>query len=65
MTNLWPYLRFREEEAVARQRIYAGSFLGRLAAERRVNPIATRLWGCPDGEKQAEIAVRYGSFGTV
>lgn len=58
MTNFWPYLRVREDEATIRQRMYAQSFLQNLASFRRINSISPHLWGSPDHERQATIAVR-------
>ncbi|KAF8964182.1 hypothetical protein BDZ97DRAFT_914993 [Flammula alnicola] len=57
MTNFWPYLRHRHEEAKERQSIYEASFLGR--AVKGVYGIAEGLWSSPDHEKQATIAVRF------
>ena len=60
MTNLWPYLRARQEERSSRLKAYEASFLS-TALEGRLAPIHRRLWGSPDHEKQAAIAVRFVS----
>ncbi|TFK73597.1 hypothetical protein BDN72DRAFT_893782 [Pluteus cervinus] len=57
MTNLWPYLQFREHEVIERKAVYENSFLGKALAHK--NLISERLWGSPDHEKQITIAVRF------
>ncbi|KIP04667.1 hypothetical protein PHLGIDRAFT_183223 [Phlebiopsis gigantea 11061_1 CR5-6] len=59
MTNLWPYLRFREDEAKRNRRIYEESFLHRHAKDGKANVISSHLWGSPDNGKQLAIAVRF------
>lgn len=58
MTNLWPYLRFRHDEATRNKRIYEHSFLYRLANDGKANAISSHLWGSPDNGKQLKVAVR-------
>ncbi|KAI0771153.1 hypothetical protein BD413DRAFT_476339 [Trametes elegans] len=60
MTNMWPYLRIREAEAVERKRIYASSFLPRFFQRYGLSsPIAAHLWASPDDLKQLVVAVRF------
>ena len=60
MTNLWPYLRYRQREVADRQKIYAASFLPRaLKLQGRNIPISPRLWGSPDHDRQLCMALRY------
>jgi hypothetical protein len=56
MTNMWPYLRQREQEILTRKRAYQASFLSQ-ALDGRYN-ISERLWTSPDHVKQTTIAVR-------
>jgi hypothetical protein len=56
MTNMWPYLRVRQEELIERRRIYCDSFLGRVIHQGH---ISDRLWTSPDNDKQATVAVRF------
>lgn len=58
MTNMWPYLRLRNQEAVQRRGIYEASFLARVF-ERNDMIISPKLWTSPDHEHQAKIAVRF------
>ncbi|KAI6147402.1 hypothetical protein BKA82DRAFT_24831 [Pisolithus tinctorius] len=55
-TNMWPYLRSREREIFQRRRAFKESFLGRLLS---FDPLTERLWGCPDHDRQVEIALRF------
>lgn len=54
MTNMWPYLRLRKQEAAQRRGMYAASFLSRV----HKMTIAPRLWASPDHEHQARVAAR-------
>ncbi|KAK0503871.1 hypothetical protein EDD18DRAFT_1099171 [Armillaria luteobubalina] len=58
MTNMWPYLRLRNQEAVQRRGIYEASFLARVF-ERNDMIISPKLWTSPDHEHQAKIAIRF------
>lgn len=59
MTNMWPYLRFREEEALRRHERYNKSFVAKYYRGRGLpNPISSGLWGSPDNERQIAMAVR-------
>lgn len=53
---MWPYLRFRERESFQKRRIFKDSFLGKFLS---FDPLSERLWGCPDHERQVEIALRF------
>lgn len=60
MTNMWPYLRVRENEAAERRRAYEASFLGTFMRTRGLpEPIAARLWSSPDDHRQIGMALRY------
>lgn len=56
-TNMWPYLRIRQEEASLQRSAYQDSFLGEFYKD--FEPISPRLWKSPDNSKQYEIALRY------
>lgn len=56
MTNMWPYLRQREQEATARKQTFRDSFLGRAL---KAKGISEHLWTSPDNPKQAVVAVRF------
>lgn len=58
MTNMWPYLRLRDTEAVERKRVFDASCLGKLAKLSSSNGIAERLFSNPDSDKQLVIATR-------
>ena len=60
MTNFWPYLKQLRHELVERQMFYARSFLSRFFGEHI--PIADRIWGCPDNDKQLTVALRYDTL---
>ncbi|KAJ7175735.1 hypothetical protein C8R46DRAFT_1249351 [Mycena filopes] len=61
MTDMWPYLRQREEEVRARKQEYSASFLGRhgAIASSADNAISELLWASPDHERQIVIALRF------
>ncbi|KAL0960606.1 hypothetical protein HGRIS_005638 [Hohenbuehelia grisea] len=56
-TNMWPYLRQRQDEALERRRSFDLSFLPNSLGNPR--PISEHLWCSPDHEKQATVAVRF------
>ncbi|KAK0487319.1 hypothetical protein IW261DRAFT_1391481 [Armillaria novae-zelandiae] len=58
MTDMWPYLRLRNQEAAQRRRTYSASFLARVFSPNDT-PISPRLWTSPDHEHQAKMAVRF------
>ncbi|KAK0221972.1 hypothetical protein IW262DRAFT_1377186 [Armillaria fumosa] len=58
MTNMWPYLRLRNQEVAQRRGMYEASFLARVF-ERNEMVISPRLWTSPDHEHQAKMAVRF------
>ncbi|KAF9242561.1 hypothetical protein BU15DRAFT_43896 [Melanogaster broomeanus] len=58
MTNFWPYLRLRTDEAFARRQAFKRSFLGRYTDSLSYDPLSGHLWASPDDEKQVEIALR-------
>lgn len=57
-TNLWPYLKAREQELFNVRQTYNKSFLGAYFIGKKV--ICERLWTNPDHEKQITIAMRCG-----
>ena len=59
MTNLWPYLRFRDCEALERGQAFDRSFLGRYMRSFSFDPLSEHLWGGPDSDRQVEIALRW------
>lgn len=56
MTNMWPYLRIRQQEVSLRKNVYLRSFMGKFLKDR--NPISERLWMSPDNERQVVVALR-------
>ncbi|OBZ68978.1 hypothetical protein A0H81_11080 [Grifola frondosa] len=60
MTNMWPYLRLREAEALHWRQVYEESFLANFFRVTSLpNPIANHLWTSPDDERQIIIALRF------
>ncbi|CAL1712780.1 unnamed protein product [Somion occarium] len=57
MSNMWPYLRLRQDEIAERRKIYHESFLSRIFKGR--NPIAISLWASGNHENQLRIALRF------
>ncbi|TFY75872.1 hypothetical protein EWM64_g8140 [Hericium alpestre] len=55
--NMWPYLRYREQETEQWKHFFEATFLGQFY--RGFAPIASRLWSSPDHERQLTIAVRF------
>ncbi|KAG6850059.1 hypothetical protein H0H93_001609, partial [Arthromyces matolae] len=53
-TNMWPYLRVRQDEKTTRRSIFEASFLGKAVGGNY--SISNGLWASPDNEKQATIA---------
>ena len=56
VTNFWPYLVFRINEAKKRRNAYEQSFIGR--ALRFMYKVSDEVWTSPDDYKQAMMAVR-------
>ncbi|KAJ6584873.1 hypothetical protein B0H19DRAFT_1015632 [Mycena capillaripes] len=59
ITNLWPYLKQRNQELSTRKQRYSSSFLSRFFSDGARNPISERLWTSPDHERQIVIALRF------
>ena len=58
MTNFWPYLRQREQEASERKNTVMGSFL-QSAFRGPSELVSGRLWSSPENEKQVTVALRF------
>ncbi|PFH53921.1 hypothetical protein AMATHDRAFT_53581, partial [Amanita thiersii Skay4041] len=57
MTNMWPYLRQRQQEVSTRKTMYSKSFLSKTVKEWYT--LSEHLWTSPDHEKQVIIALRW------
>lgn len=57
VTNFWPYLVYRINEAKKRRNTYEASFVGR--ALRFMYKVSDEVWTSPDDHKQAMMAIRY------
>jgi hypothetical protein len=62
MTNMWPYLRQRQNEMSFWRGIFQNSFVGRYISALGIEPLSARLWASPDDEKQVIVALRYVIF---
>ncbi|OJA09603.1 hypothetical protein AZE42_10264 [Rhizopogon vesiculosus] len=62
MTNMWPYLRQRQNEVSLWRRAFQISFIGRYISALGIEPLSARLWASPDDEKQVVVALRYVGF---
>jgi hypothetical protein len=60
MTDMWPYLRIRENEVATRRRIYKESFIAGFYKD--FEPISSKIWSSPDNPKQYEVAIRLVLF---
>lgn len=58
MTNMWPYLQFRDREVLERRQAFDQSFLGKYIGTLSLEVLSERLWGGPDNDRQVEIALR-------
>jgi hypothetical protein len=58
MTNFWPYLRRREQEASERKKAATSSFL-QPAFRGPSELVSGRLWSSPENEKQVTVALRF------
>lgn len=56
MTNMWPYLWHRQEEAALAERTYQTSFLA--SVYRGLRPISPKMLRSADHAKQAEVCLR-------
>ncbi|KAH7885373.1 hypothetical protein F5I97DRAFT_1810885 [Phlebopus sp. FC_14] len=59
VTNMWPYLRLRDDEVDYRRQAFKASFLGKFACSLSFDPLFEHLWSSPDDERQVEIALRF------
>lgn len=59
MTNMWPYLRQRQNEVAFWRQAFQNSFVGRYSSALGIEPLSARLWTSPDDEKQVMVALRY------
>ncbi|CAK5269788.1 unnamed protein product, partial [Mycena citricolor] len=55
MSNMWPYLSYREQEMTTRKQYFRNSFLGRLY----IDAVSEHLWTSPDHERQIVVALRF------
>jgi hypothetical protein len=60
MTDMWPYLRIRENEVARRRMIYQKSFIAGFYKD--FEPISWMIWKSPDNPKQYEVAIRLFLF---
>ena len=58
MTNFWPYLRQREQEALECKNAVMSSFL-QSAFRGPSELVSKRLWSSPENEKQVTVALRF------
>lgn len=58
MTNFWPYLRQREQEASERKNAVMNSFL-QSAFRGPGELLSESLWSSPKNEKQVTVALRF------
>ena len=60
MTNLWPYLRCRQQEASQRNREFTSGWVAKFIRETShcLLPMAERLWRSPDHEEQFLVVQR-------
>ncbi|KAG2151420.1 hypothetical protein DEU56DRAFT_880080 [Suillus clintonianus] len=58
-TNMWPYLRQRQNEVAFWRHAFQNSFVGRYNSTLGIDPLSTRLWASADDEKQVVVALRF------
>lgn len=61
MTNLWPYLRLRQEEVDRRKKEFAKGWVAeyfREFASQYTLPMTEKLWVSPDCEEQFVVVQR-------
>ncbi|KAG1790272.1 uncharacterized protein HD556DRAFT_1242532 [Suillus plorans] len=58
-TNMWPYLRQRQNEATFWRHAFRNSWVGRYNSLLGIDPLSARLWASADDEKQVVVALRF------
>lgn len=61
-TNMWPYLRQRQNEVAFWRHAFQNSWVGRYNSLLGIDPLSARLWASADDEKQVVVALRYAVF---
>ncbi|KAG1836361.1 hypothetical protein DFJ58DRAFT_865181, partial [Suillus subalutaceus] len=56
-TNMWPYLRQRQNEMVFWKHAFRNSWVGRYHSSLGIDPLSARLWTSADDEKQVVVAL--------
>ncbi|KAG2359486.1 hypothetical protein BDR07DRAFT_1292220, partial [Suillus spraguei] len=58
-TNMWPYLRQRQNEVAFWRHAFRNSWVGRYISSFGIDPLSARLWASADDEKQVVVALRF------
>ncbi|KAG2101048.1 uncharacterized protein F5147DRAFT_639897 [Suillus discolor] len=58
-TNMWPYLRQRQNEVAFWRHAFQNSWVGRYNSLLGIDPLSARLWASADDEKQVVVALRF------
>ncbi|KAG2155813.1 uncharacterized protein EDB93DRAFT_1080161 [Suillus bovinus] len=58
-TNMWPYLRQRQNEVTFWRHAFQNSWVGRYNSSLGIDPLSARLWASADDEKQVVVALRF------
>ncbi|KAG1852011.1 hypothetical protein C8R48DRAFT_612006 [Suillus tomentosus] len=58
-TNMWPYLRQRQNEVAFWRHAFQNSWVGRYNSSLGIDPLSARLWASADDEKQVVVALRF------
>jgi hypothetical protein len=61
-TNMWPYLRQRQNEVAFWKHAFQNSFVGRYNSTLGIDPLSAHLWASADDERQVIVALRYAVF---
>ncbi|KAG1766207.1 hypothetical protein EDD22DRAFT_820186 [Suillus occidentalis] len=56
-TNMWPYLRQRQNEVAFWKHAFQNSFVGRYNSTLGIDPLSAHLWASVDDEKQVVVAL--------
>ncbi|KAG1818454.1 uncharacterized protein BJ212DRAFT_1345612 [Suillus subaureus] len=57
-TNMWPYLRQRQNEVAFWKHAFQNSWVGKYHSSLGIGPLSARLWASADDEKQVVVALR-------